>query len=125
MHPEIDPQEFRDRLSGARAQAVQRYERAREEAYSGAGVDTGDEADEAQRDTSATLYSAQADREYERIEAIEDAMARLDEGTYGECKSCGEPIEIGRLRALPATTLCAGCAALLAREREHRQDLGL
>lgn len=125
MHPDIDPQEFRDRLSRARAQATARYERARGEAYSDAGFDTGDEADAAVRDETATLYGAQAAREYERIQAIEAAMERLDDGTYGECSSCGEPIAIERLRAMPETTLCAADAERLAHEREHRQNLGL
>ena len=37
---------------------------------------------------------------------IDDALKRMDEGTYGECERCGEPIELARLEAIPYATLC-------------------
>ncbi len=40
------------------------------------------------------------------IQQIDDALARMDEGTYGHCEACGEPIEAARLEALPYATLC-------------------
>ncbi len=40
----------------------------------------------------------------------ERALAKLDEGTYGFCDSCGEPISPGRLRALPDGVLCLSCS---------------
>lgn len=45
------------------------------------------------------------------IEAIEDALARIDAGTYGVCRSCGESIAIGRLKAIPFARTCIDCAA--------------
>src|SRR4051794_11009409 len=41
----------------------------------------------------------------------ERALAKLDEGTYGVCDACGEPIEPARLRAMPDGVLCLDCAA--------------
>lgn len=41
---------------------------------------------------------------------IERALEKLDEGSYGVCDSCGEPIAAGRLRAEPASVLCIECA---------------
>jgi DnaK suppressor protein len=40
---------------------------------------------------------------------IEGALSRLDEGTYGACTNCGEPIAKARLRALPWATYCIDC----------------
>ena len=37
---------------------------------------------------------------------VENALGRIDNGTYGECEVCGEPIEEQRLEALPYATLC-------------------
>ena len=37
---------------------------------------------------------------------IDAALRRIDEGTYGTCEFCGEPIGAGRLRALPWARLC-------------------
>ncbi|MEA2306317.1 MAG: DnaK suppressor protein [Solirubrobacteraceae bacterium] len=41
----------------------------------------------------------------------ERALAKLDEGTYGTCDACGEPIAPARLRAMPDGVLCLACAA--------------
>jgi len=41
---------------------------------------------------------------------IERALEKLDEGTYGTCDECGEPIAAGRLRAAPESALCIECA---------------
>lgn len=40
----------------------------------------------------------------------ERAVAKLDDGTYGMCDACGDPIPPGRLRALPDAVLCLRCA---------------
>ncbi|WP_413771733.1 TraR/DksA family transcriptional regulator [Psychrobacter sp. ENNN9_III] len=37
---------------------------------------------------------------------VENALSRIENGTYGECEVCGEPIEEKRLEALPYATLC-------------------
>jgi DnaK suppressor protein len=47
----------------------------------------------------------------ERVLArTERAVAKLDDGSYGTCDVCGEPIPPGRLRALPDAVLCLRCA---------------
>lgn len=38
------------------------------------------------------------------------ALAKLDDGTYGMCDACGDPIPAGRMRALPEGVLCLQCA---------------
>lgn len=42
---------------------------------------------------------------------IDRALAKLDEGTYGTCDRCGQPIAAGRLQARPEVSLCVTCAA--------------
>jgi DnaK suppressor protein len=46
------------------------------------------------------------------LDEVERALSRLDDGTYGRCEACGEPIDDGRLADLPVVTACArpGCA---------------
>ncbi len=46
----------------------------------------------------------------------EHALARIDEGTYGTCESCGEAIGKARLQAFPRATLCVTC-----KQREERR----
>jgi DnaK suppressor protein len=43
------------------------------------------------------------------LSQIDDAMRRMDAGTYGTCERCGQAIEIARLEALPYATLCMEC----------------
>jgi len=60
------------------------------------------------------LSPAREEQLQQRTEELEDALERLEAGTYGICESCGRPIDIERLEALPQTRLCIDCA----RERE-------
>ena len=40
------------------------------------------------------------------LEEVERALAKLDDGTYGTCDSCGQPISAARLEAMPAARFC-------------------
>jgi RNA polymerase-binding transcription factor DksA len=56
------------------------------------------------------LSPAREDQLRERATELEDALERLEAGTYGICESCGQPIDIERLEALPQSRLCIDCA---------------
>lgn len=45
-----------------------------------------------------------------RIHLLQQALARMDDGTYGLCVNCGAPIADARLRETPEAPLCSGCA---------------
>lgn len=79
------------------------------------GMDTYDLASES-RDREIDLILT--DRDRDKLQAIDDALARIDEGTYGVCESCESDIAEGRLEALPFTRLCINCQA--EREREAK-----
>jgi len=61
---------------------------------------------------------------FERLEkqsrAIESALHKIENGTYGICESCGREINHRRLQALPESTLCIACKANL--EKNNRSD---
>lgn len=50
------------------------------------------------------------ERARNELEKIEAALARLDDGSYGTCVSCGKPIAPGRLDAIPWVPTCIDCA---------------
>jgi DnaK suppressor protein len=52
----------------------------------------------------------------ELLELSERALARFDDGTFGVCASCGQPIGKARLQAFPRATLCVTC-----KQREERR----
>src|SRR3979411_1285579 len=43
------------------------------------------------------------------LQAIEEALWRIEKGTYGMCRDCGEPIAHARLNAIPWTRVCIAC----------------
>ncbi len=43
------------------------------------------------------------------LDQVDQALARLDEGTYGRCTSCAQPIDDGRLAGDPTALACAAC----------------
>jgi RNA polymerase-binding protein DksA len=45
------------------------------------------------------------------LQQVEEALGRIDEGTFGICEMCGQPIHPDRLRALPYARLCINCKA--------------
>lgn len=45
-----------------------------------------------------------------RLESVDEALQRIDDGTYGVCARCGRPIAAGRLEARPTATTCVSCA---------------
>ncbi len=52
-----------------------------------------------------------------RLQQVNASLSAIDEGDYGECRACEEPIGIGRLRARPEAALCLSCQE--ARERRR------
>ena len=55
------------------------------------------------------------------LDRIQRALAKLDEGTYGMCDACGDPIARGRMQAMPDGVLCLECAASGRRVRSPRR----
>ncbi|HYE77089.1 MAG TPA: TraR/DksA C4-type zinc finger protein [bacterium] len=47
----------------------------------------------------------------EALAEVEHALAKMDQGTYGQCEGCGKPINPARLEAMPKTRLCIDCAS--------------
>jgi DnaK suppressor protein len=60
------------------------------------------------------------ERERKLLGKIDEAIQRLDDGTYGICDSCGETIGEGRLRARPVTVLCINCKTEQEEEERRR-----
>jgi len=57
------------------------------------------------------------DRSDHQLVLVDEALARLDAGTFGACVRCGNPIAAERLEALPWAARCIDCQRLAARER--------
>jgi DnaK suppressor protein len=78
-----------------------------------------DSVDQAAADTDKSLALQFKNRDRNILWEIDEALKRIDEGTFGECESCGEPIAEARMKANPSTTLCIDCKAALESERQR------
>ncbi len=47
----------------------------------------------------------------ESLDEVENALTKLDAGTFGNCEGCGQPISMARLEAKPAARYCIDCAS--------------
>lgn len=68
-----------------------------------------DPTDRASAESDRNFLLRIRDRERKLIFKIREAIARIDDGTFGACEHCGEAIGVKRLRARPVTTLCIDC----------------
>ncbi len=83
--------------------------------------DAGDGAGHDQADMGATSFERDhelsvVNNEREKLAQIDRALARIADGTYGTCESCGNPIGKMRVMAFPRATLCMTC-----KQREERR----
>ena len=76
-----------------------------EDKYSGVS-DDGDLADIAFRDA---MQGAKLTRQQNLLKVVQEALRRIDEGSYGICEDCGEEIPVGRLTAMPFALRCVEC----------------
>ncbi len=60
-----------------------------------------------------------ASREGEMLQDIEDALKRMEKGTYGKCLRCGKDIGEARLEAIPYASLCITCKTELEKGKEE------
>jgi DnaK suppressor protein len=82
-----------------------------------------DIADRASLETDRSLELRTRDRERKLIARIDDALQRIEEGTYGYCEETSEPISLRRLEARPIATLSIEAQERHERmERTHRED---
>src|SRR5690348_15309518 len=80
-----------------------------------------DPTDRASLEGNRNLTLRIRDRERKLIVKIDEALGRIDDGSYGKCEECGQDIGIARLKARPVTTLCIECKSLQeAQERKLR-----
>ena len=73
--------------------------------------------DRASNEAGQSLELRTRDRMRKLIKKINQALDRIENGTYGYCEETGEPIGLGRLEARPVATLC-----IEAQERHERKE---
>ncbi len=98
-----------------------------EKAVSGMSSGTPDEnfpdpTDRASHETDRNFLLRVKDRERKLITKIQEALKRIDDGTYGICELCGEEISEKRLEARPVTTCCIDCKKEEEEQEKNRNN---
>lgn len=106
----VDTEAVRARLLKRREELQTRASSARADLRHESDPLSADFAEQVtQRETDEVL-GAISESAREELRRIQSALRRLEEGTYTSCSVCGEPIEEGRLDAVPYTDRCRKCA---------------
>jgi len=118
MNKAINKEEKEDRFEGVRRRLLEMQKGlvrqsnaeisqilSKDDKYSGVS-DDGDIADVACRDS---IQAAEFHRHLIQLRAIEEALLRIEEGTFGICEDCEEEISPGRLNAMPFALRCVEC----------------
>ncbi len=103
---------FRDLLMWQRRQAVEDLRTDRTTALEGNdGVE--DIGEMSQLDLNRSVAFELADRKSHLIRDIDDALGRIENGTYGQCVRCGKPLNEERLKAMPTAKYSPKCQAAI------------
>jgi DnaK suppressor protein len=84
----------------------------------GAPTDVQDPGDQAQSVSQETLQLSLQDAELHEYNMIGQALKMIEDGTYGSCIDCGQPISEKRLKSYPNATRCILCQEVLE-DRQH------
>lgn len=113
---------FRQKLIAWRTELVQESNHTLQQLQEG-GIVEADIADRASIETERSLELRTRDRARKLINKIDDALERIEDGSYGYCEETHEPIGLSRLEARPIATLSIEAQERHERmERTHRDD---
>jgi DnaK suppressor protein len=106
---------LRTRLLDQRREMYDLYNQDVRAGQESADDGTEDIVDRANNHYNRELMFSLSDSERQRLLQIEDALRRMDEGSYGRCANCAGPINPRRLEAVPWTRFCIDCQELVER----------
>jgi DnaK suppressor protein len=113
-------EKYRERLLTLRRELAGDVSTLRAEGLALGTDGTQDMADEASNTYARQMLLGMSERERAMLREIDGALDRLDDGSFGTCEDCGDPIGEARLKVVPQATLCVDCKA----DREGRGPTG-
>lgn len=113
-------QNFREQLKGMKEEIISDVEKTLTDMTSHNG-NIPDPADRATIESDREFELRLRGRERKLLDKIDQAVARIDNGTYGICAECEEKIGIKRLEARPVASFCINCKI---RQEQREKNLG-
>jgi DnaK suppressor protein len=84
--------------------------------------DIGDILDSVSEERTRELDLILTDREKQKLKQIDDALDRIEEGSYGLCEECGIKIPRARLKVVPFAKYCVECKEVIEREEKYTRE---
>ena len=112
------------KLLGMKKQILQEINADLRQGREGSKADGMDTYDLASEERDREISFILGDRERGKLQAIEDALARIEDRSYGVCEECESDIAPGRLEALPFTRLCVSCQSEQEKEARTTRRFG-
>ncbi len=122
LRPE-DLERFKVRLLEERAHILNDMEKLVKESNELGKDGTMDIGDEASDLSNRQLLLSLNEADMKKLKEIDEALERIEEGTYGICEECGEPISIKRLEVKPTALYCVECKSRL--EKFEKREMAL
>jgi DnaK suppressor protein len=117
---------FKTLLQKKREELANDFNAARSRGVAGAGEGDKDYIDYAVSSYTKEFLLSLSDMERRQLVAVEDALVMIDDGSYGTCNECEEPIETKRLEAVPWAKYCLSCQEMadrgLLRDSDDEDD---
>ena len=110
-------EELKDILIKRRDLLSHNIQGSRESIDSLKNSECNDEYDYAEVSSDSFKEGIIANQQVKELKEIEDALKRIEKGTYGICEMCDESISIGRLRAKPFAKYCTPCREIHEQEQ--------
>ena len=109
--PNLDPSilKIRDRLIANRAELLKLIQASQSVERDAGDLTFSNEIDLASSLEGREMIFQLTSRDRNELKLIEDALFRINNGTYGECESCEKKITLKRLQIMPLTALCIDC----------------
>jgi RNA polymerase-binding transcription factor len=107
-----DFEPLRQRLVRHKQEIISLYQQDVRAGQESADDGTEDIVDRANNSYNRELMFSLSDSERQMLFQVEEALRRIDEGNYGHCANCGQPISLQRLEAVPWARFCINCQEL-------------
>jgi len=124
----VDINKLRDSLEGEQKRLTEELEQSQTSASTSEerreGSPFGKREEEATETLELEKRLALENRIRQELAGIEHALHKFEEGTYGLCDNCGQPIDPARLEALPQASLCLNCKAQQAKNAKGKPPSG-
>jgi DnaK suppressor protein len=113
---------IKDMLTKMRENLVLEIARRSKATTEGPQQDIGDIVDSVSEERTRELDMILTDREKKKLSQLDEALERIDDGTYGLCEECDVKIPKPRLKVMPFAKYCVECQEKMEREEKYLRE---